>query len=67
MLIVDTGPLVATADCDDVEHVACRELLEGDEGPLVTTPFVVAEAAYLVDRQRGPHAEPPLTPQVEQR
>ena len=57
MLIVDTGPLLATADRADRDHVACRELLENDEGPLVTTAMVIAEAAYLIDRQLGPKAE----------
>ena len=60
MLVVDTGPLVATADRADRDHVACRELLEGDEGPLVTTAMVIAEAAYLIDRQLGPKAEASL-------
>jgi len=60
MLIVDTGPLVATADRADRDHVACRELLESDEGPLVTTAMVIAEAAYLIDRQLGAKAEASL-------
>jgi len=60
VLIVDTGPLVATADRADRDHVACRELLESDEGPLVTTAMVIAEAAYLIDRQLGPKAEASL-------
>jgi predicted nucleic acid-binding protein len=53
VLVVDTGPLVATADRGDKDHAACRALLEGDEGPLVTTAMVIAEAAYLIDRQLG--------------
>jgi hypothetical protein len=40
--------------------VACRELLENDEGPLVTTAMVIAEAAYLIDRQLGAKAEASL-------
>jgi hypothetical protein len=60
VLIVDTGPLVATADRADRDHAACRELLETDEGPLVTTAMVIAEAAYLIDRQLGAKAEASL-------
>lgn len=60
MLIVDTGPLLATADRNDPAHRACRTLLEGDPGPLVTTALVIAEAAYLICRQLGPSAETAL-------
>jgi uncharacterized protein len=60
VLVVDTGPLVATADTSDKDHAACRALLEGDEGPLVTTALVIAEAAYLIDRQLGARAEASL-------
>jgi predicted nucleic acid-binding protein len=60
VLIVDPGPLVATADRADRDHAACRALLESDEGPLVTTAMVIAEAAYLIDRQLGAKAEASL-------
>jgi len=60
VLVVDTGPLVATADRADKDHAVCRALLEGDDGPLVTTAMVIAEAAYLIDRQLGPVAEASL-------
>jgi predicted nucleic acid-binding protein len=59
VLIVDTGPLVAAADRADKDHAACRALLEDDEGPLVTG-LVIAEAAYLINRQLGPAAEAAL-------
>ena len=60
MLIVDTGPLLATADRSDPAHAACRTLLEGEPGSLVTTAMVIAEAAYLICRQLGPTAEATL-------
>jgi uncharacterized protein len=60
VLVVDTGPLVATADRADKDHIACQELLEEDEGPLVTSAMVIAEAAYLINRQLGPAAEASL-------
>jgi predicted nucleic acid-binding protein len=60
VLVVDTGPLVATADVDDPDHDACLELLETATGPLVTTALVIAEAAYLICRQVGPAGETAL-------
>ncbi|HKY16335.1 MAG TPA: PIN domain-containing protein [Microthrixaceae bacterium] len=57
MLIVDTGPLVAAADRSDPHHDQFREVIEADPGPFVTTAMVVAEAAYLLDRQLGADAE----------
>ncbi len=57
MLIVDTGVLVATADRNDNDHQACRTLLETDDGPLITTAMIIAEAAYMIDRQVGPAGE----------
>jgi uncharacterized protein len=60
VLLVDTGVLVAAADTDDAHHQACKALLETDPGPLVTNALVIAEAAYLIDRQLGPEAEAAL-------
>jgi uncharacterized protein len=60
VLLVDTGPLLAAADRDDPDHLACRGLLEDDPGPLITSALVIAEAAYLIDRQLGPAAEAAL-------
>jgi predicted nucleic acid-binding protein len=57
LLIVDTGPLVAAADRADHHHAQFRDLLETRPGPFVTTAMVVAETAYLLDRQLGVEAE----------
>ena len=57
MLVVDAGVLVATADRNDNDHKACRALLETDDGPLVTTTMIIAEAVYMIDRQVGPAGE----------
>jgi uncharacterized protein len=57
VLIVDTGVLVATADRNDNDHQTCRKLLETDDGPLVTTTMIIAEAAYMINRQIGPAGE----------
>jgi len=60
VLLVDTGPLLATADRNDADHQACRALLEKDAGPLVTSALVIAEASYLLDRELGPVADAAL-------
>lgn len=57
MLIVDTGVLVAAADRTDPHHDAAAELLSTEPEPLVTTAMVIAETAYLLDRELGPRVE----------
>ncbi len=57
MLIVDTGPLVALGDRKDRYHADCLELLQNDEGPLVTNALVLAETAYMLRRGLGGAAE----------
>ncbi len=57
MLIVDTGVLLASMDTADPHHEVSAAVLRSASGPLVTTPLVVAETSYLVDRQLGPKAE----------
>ncbi|MEQ8716929.1 MAG: PIN domain-containing protein [Acidimicrobiales bacterium] len=60
MLVVDTGVLVAAADRTDSHHTASAAIIREDPGPLVTTAMVIAEAAYLLDRELGPAAESAL-------
>jgi hypothetical protein len=57
VLIVDTGVLLAATDAADPDHHACGRLLATETGRLVTTALVIAETAYLIDRQLGPTAE----------
>lgn len=57
MLIVDTGVLVAAADRTDPHHDACSQLLTSEMQPLTTTAMVIAETAYLLDRELGPAVE----------
>jgi predicted nucleic acid-binding protein len=57
VLIVDTGVLVAAADRTDPHHDACAELVTTEAEPLVTTAMVIAECAYLLDRELGPEVE----------
>jgi predicted nucleic acid-binding protein len=57
VLVVDTGVLLAAADDNDPDHQRCVDLVEGTDEQLVTTPLVIAETGYLIDRQLGPNAE----------
>ena len=60
MLVVDTGVIVAAADRADRHHGASAGIISDNSGSLVTTALVIAEAAYLLDRELGPHAEAAL-------
>lgn len=57
MLIVDAGVLVAAADRSDPQHSRCAPLVTGAAGQLRTTAMVIAEAAYLIERELGPDVE----------
>lgn len=56
MLIVDTGVLVA-ADRTDRHHTECAELVASAAGQMRTTAMVIAEAAYLIERELGSDVE----------
>jgi predicted nucleic acid-binding protein len=49
--------LLAAADDTDPAHHACADLVETTSDGLLTSPLVIAEAGYLIDRQLGPAAE----------
>lgn len=47
-------------DRKDPDHAVCRRLLIDAHGALTTTAMVIAEAAYLLNRQVGPEGEAAL-------
>jgi predicted nucleic acid-binding protein len=57
MLIVDSGPLLATAWSGDQDHRRCLELLESATWPLLVPALVIAEVAYLMGDRMGAEAE----------
>jgi uncharacterized protein len=57
VLLVDTGVIVAAADRSDPHHDSYAQLLEETNGSLITSPLVIAEAAYLINRKLGATAE----------
>lgn len=52
-LVVDTGPLVASADRRDRWHRESLELLATHPGQLIVPQLVVAETAYLLAERLG--------------
>jgi predicted nucleic acid-binding protein len=51
MMIVDTSGVLAYLDSDEPDHDAVRRAIESDDGELVMSPMVLAEADYMVARQ----------------
>jgi predicted nucleic acid-binding protein len=47
-LILDTGPLYASLDRSDADHLACRRLIEEADEPLVIPSPVLVEVDYWV-------------------
>jgi predicted nucleic acid-binding protein len=57
LAVVDAGPLYATADGDDEDHLACRAVLSRADLRLIVPALVVAEATYFVGCRLGASAE----------
>ncbi|TMG56960.1 MAG: PIN domain-containing protein [Chloroflexi bacterium] len=54
---MDSGPLYAYVDEDDVDHETCLELLTSHAGPLLVPQLVITEVAYLIATRLGVSAE----------
>ncbi|MEX2620729.1 MAG: PIN domain-containing protein [Egibacteraceae bacterium] len=65
MIVVDTGGLYAFLDRDDARHDAARAVVDADPGPLVLSPFVLAELGSLVALRLGVDAECDLLDDVD--
>lgn len=60
MIVCDTGPLVAAALSDDVNHHASVEVFTGlhlAQRRILVPATVSAEVGYLLERQAGPKTE----------
>ncbi len=67
IVVVDTSALYALVDSAEPAHHACVQALEGLSGAfLAVSPFVLAEADYLVATRLGTEAEVALLRDVEQ-
>lgn len=55
--VVDTGPLYAAADLDDIDHDESLAVLERQDYRLVIPALVIAETTYLIGSRLGSTAE----------
>ena len=64
MLLLDTSGLLAAMDADQRLHRTARQALESASGPLILSPFVLAELDYLLLTRVGREAELALLGEV---
>lgn len=57
LAVVDAGPLLASLDRRERQHVRCVDVLRRRDLQLVIPTLVVAEVAYLAGRHLGPRVE----------
>ena len=57
MILCDTSGLVAAYSANDPRRRQVADLLSNDPGPLILSPFVLAELDYLMATRSGVRAE----------
>ena len=63
-LILDSSGLLAAIDEGQEDHIAAREVLESARGPLLISPFVLAELDYMILTRMGQERELALLGEV---
>lgn len=64
-LLLDTSGLLAALFEDQRQHEACAAVLREAEGPLILSPFVLAELDYLIQKYAGVDAEMAFLEELE--
>jgi predicted nucleic acid-binding protein len=64
VIVLDTSGLLAALDAGQRQHEPARQVLEDDSGPLLLSPFVLAELDYLLLGRVGAQAERALLDEV---
>lgn len=64
MILLDTSGLLAAIDAAQRDHEACAAALQKSRGPLLLSPFVLAELDYLLATRVGLRAETALLAEV---
>lgn len=57
MIVADTSGVLAFFHRDEPTHNAVRRVVEGEDAPLIVSPYVVAELDYLLATRMGVAAE----------
>jgi len=57
VILLDTSGLLSALFVDQRHHAECARVLREVDGPLVLSPFVLAELDYLVGKLAGVEAE----------
>lgn len=60
MILLDTSGLLSALDASQKQHVACAGALADAPGPLLLSPFVLAELDYLLASHAGIAAQAAL-------
>jgi predicted nucleic acid-binding protein len=63
-LVLDSSGLLAAIDARQEDHDAAREVLEAARGPLLISPFVLAELDYMILTRMGQQQELALLGEV---
>jgi len=64
VILVDTSGLLAALGADQPHHEAAARVLREADGPLLLSPFVLAELDYLISRALGVSGERMLLAEV---
>ena len=64
MIVLDTGGLLAALDANEPLHQGCAGALTRARGPLLLSPFVLAELDYLVGKRVGRVAQAAVLDEV---
>ena len=57
MIVIDTGPVIATANRKDADHQRCTNLLQNFPGPLLLPQPLLTEIGYMLYTRAGLKAE----------
>lgn len=57
MILVDTSGLLSAMFADQRHHEVCARILREAQHPRILTPYVIAEADYLIQKYGGVEAE----------